>query len=445
MPQFILTAIGSYGDVHPLVGLGTALAARGHTVKLVTNPYFEEMVTGAGLPFVPISTREEYIELSQHPDLWHPIWGPMLVLRHAAGRLARPLYERAVEHYVPGETVFCAHGLDLGTRVAAEKLGAPIASIDLAPAMLWSVHDSPRLKGALLGPRVPKWLKRTQYWMSDTLFVRRILGEPLNGLRRDVGLPPVGRVFAQWLHATDLVLGLFPEWFAAPQADWPANTRLVGFPLWDAPGSVPNSCSSTANGEPRNRKLETDPFAPGLADDLREFLSTGGPPIAFSPGSAHRAAHAFFVAAVEACRMLGRRGILLTKYAEQLPKKLPDGVGHFGFVPLSRLLPHTAAFVHHGGIGSCAQGLAAGVPQIVQPMSFDQFDNARRLARLGVAVELSVRRFRGPALAEALARLFESRDTAARCRQIVPRCDGPAALAAACGALEALAAVPAAR
>ena len=87
---------------------------------------------------------------------------------------------------------------------------------------------------------------------------------------------------------------------------------------------------------------------------------------------------------------LGRRGILLTKYDHQLPAKLPDTVRHFGFVPLSKLLPRTAALVHHGGIGSCAQGLAAGVPHVVRPMSYDQFDNSRRLVRLGVAKEISV-------------------------------------------------------
>ncbi|MEX2317932.1 MAG: glycosyltransferase [Pirellulales bacterium] len=414
MPQFILTGIGSYGDVHPIVGLGTALAARGHRVKLIANPYFADVVTGAGLDFVPVSTREDYIRLSQHPDLWHPIRGPALALRLAAGGLARPLYELAAAHHVPGETVYCAHALDLGTRVAGEKLRAPVASIDLSPAMLWSVHESPRLKGTLGGARVPKWLKRIQFWMGDALFVRRILGPPLNGLRRDLGLPPVKRIFADWLHATDLVLGMFPEWFAAPQPDWPANTHAVGFPLWDA-----------------NHDAD-------LPDDLLKFLDAGDPPIAFSPGSANRAAEHFFAAAVEACQSLGRRGILLTKYAEQLPANLPKNIRHFGFVPLSRVLPRTAALVHHGGIGSCAQGLAAGVPQLVRPMSFDQFDNSRRLVRLGVAEELSVRHFRGPAIAAALVRLLESPQVASQCRALAAKCNGREALSAACDQLERL-------
>jgi UDP:flavonoid glycosyltransferase YjiC (YdhE family) len=281
--------------------------------------------------------------------------------------------------------------------------------------MLWSVYDSPRLKGALLGPRVPRWLKREQFWFADTLVARRLMGPQLNGLRRELGLVPVRRIFSHWLHSTDLTLGLYPDWFGPRQPDWPANTRAVGFPLWDSQRDVP------------------------LSNDVHEFLAAGEPPIAFSPGSANREAERFFEAAVEACHRLGRRGILLTKYGHQLPASLPAAVRHFGFVPLSKLLRHTAALVHHGGIGTCAQGVAAGVPQLVQPMAYDQFDNSRRLVRLGVAQEISVRRFRGPAVAAALETLLESTTVTANCRELAARCNGPAALAAACDELERLA------
>ncbi|HEY4234195.1 MAG TPA: glycosyltransferase [Lacipirellulaceae bacterium] len=419
MTQFLITAVGSYGDVHPMVGLGAALAARGEDVKIVANPYFAEVVASAGLTMLPISTAEDYVKLCQHPDLWHPIGGSRLVLKHAAGGLLRPLYDILKTHYVPGRTVLCAHGLDLASRVAGNKLGAPVASVDLAPAMFWTLYDSPRLKGALTGPRVPRWIKRMQFWASDTLFVRPLLGGDLNGLRRELGLTPVKRIFSHWLHDTDLVLGLFPDWFGPPQPDWPPNMRLVGFPLWDiAAGSE-------------------------LTREVQEFLAAGPPPIAFSPGSANRAAQQFFAAAVEACEQSGRRGILLTKYADQLPPKLPSSVRHFGFVPLSKLLPRAAALVHHGGIGSCAQGLAAGLPHLVRPMAFDQFDNSRRLVRLGVGEEISVRSFRGPAVAAALERLLNSPGIATRSRALAAKCNGPASLDAACDALEQLAQQPA--
>jgi rhamnosyltransferase subunit B len=369
---------------------------------------------------LPLGTREEYIELTQHPDLWHPIRGPKLVLTYMGGAGVRPLFDLAMQNFVPDDTVYCAHTLDLGSRVAAEKLAAPVASVVLAPSTLWSVYDSPRLKGALLGPRVPKWLKQAQFWMSDTLFVLPLM-RGLNDLRRELGLPRVKRVFGEWLHDTDMTLCLFPDWFGPLQPDWPRNTRTAGFPLWDSHDNIQ------------------------LSDEVRDFLAAGTPPIAFSPGSANREAHQFFEAAVDACQRLGRRGILLTKYDHQLPRSMPDSVRYFGFVPLSRLLPHTAALVHHGGIGTCAQGLAAGVPHLVRPMSFDQFDNSRRLMRLDVAEEISVRKFHGPVVAAALGRLLQSPSVAEKCREYAKRCDGATARAAACDALEQLAAKQVAR
>lgn len=414
MTQFIITALGSYGDVHPMVGLGSALAARGNRVKIVTNPYFEDVVIGAGLELLPLGTREAYIELSQHPDLWHPIRGPKLVLTHACAKMLRPLYELIMDNYVPNGTVLCGHTMDLASRVIGEKLGVPMASVLFAPGVLWSIYDSPRLKGAFLGPRVPRWLKRLQFRMSDSLFVQPLLGSELNQLRRELGLEPARRIFAQWLYASELVLCLFPDWFGPPQPDWPAPARTVGFPLWDSDANT------------------------GLSSELRAFLHQGTPPIAFSPGSANKKAHAFFDAAVDACQQLGRRGILLTKYDHQLPQRMPPTIGHFGFVPLSKLLPHTAALVHHGGIGTCAQGLAAGVPHVVQPMSYDQFDNSRRLVQLGVAREVSVKKFRGPQIAAALVSLLDVPAVASRCDELAARCDGPRSLAAACDMLEQL-------
>ena len=304
------------------------------------------------------------------------------MLSQAAGGFLRPIYELVAEHYEPGETVLCAHALDLGQPRGGREIAAPLASVDFAPGMIWSIYDSPRLKGALTGPRVPKWLKRLQYWASDTLFVQPLLGKQLNGLRRELGLAAgeagVLAVAALGDDGARLVSRLVRS----------AAARLAAEHAADGLSAV---------GRARGRR--------SCRAKCKIFWRQATPPIAFSPGSANREAHQFFEAAVEACERIGRRGILLTKYADQLPAKLPPSVRHFGFVPLSRLLPHTAALVHHGGIGTCAQGLAAGVPHLVRPMAFDQFDNSRRLVRLGVAEEISVKAFRGPAIAAALERL----------------------------------------
>jgi UDP:flavonoid glycosyltransferase YjiC (YdhE family) len=186
---------------------------------------------------------------------------------------------------------------------------------------------------------------------------------------------------------------MFPDWFFRPQPDWPAQLRITGFPLFDKAGS--------------------DPLEPALD----AFLAGGEPPVVFTPGSANRQAPRFFKVAVQAATRLGRRALLITPYAEQLPRSLPSHIKHVPHVPFSSILPRCAAIVHHGGIGTCAQGLAAGIPQLTMPMGFDQPDNAMRLARLGVGAYLFPHRFRIRAVAGALRSLLESRETAYACRR----------------------------
>src|SRR5690606_39089954 len=111
-------------------------------------------------------------------------------------------------------------------------------------------------------------------------------------------------------------------------------------------------------------------------------------------------------AAAEAVTHLGRRALFLTGYPEQLPAGLPDTIVHRGYAPLSTVLPRAGALVHHGGIGTLAQGFAAGVPQLMMPMGFDQPDNAMRATRLGVARWLAPNRFTATRVAGALDALL---------------------------------------
>jgi UDP:flavonoid glycosyltransferase YjiC (YdhE family) len=135
---------------------------------------------------------------------------------------------------------------------------------------------------------------------------------------------------------------------------------------------------------------------------------------------------------------LGRRGLLLTRFPEQVPSPLPDGIRHFAYVPFSQAFPRSAAVVHHGGIGTTAQALAAAVPQLVMHMAHDQPDNAAHVLRLGVGRPISTKAFRGPAVAKALDALLHSPEVAKRCRSVAALFNGADPLGQACRAIEAL-------
>lgn len=412
--HFLMTALGSYGDVHPIAGLGGALVKRGHQVSIIANPHFQPVIESVGAEWVSLGTLEDYEVFADNPDVWHPVRGPMLVMRIGIVKFLRDTYSLIESHYRPGETVLVAHPLDFASRIFQEKHQAPLASVALAPLMFRSLYESPKLGLLLMASWVPRWLRSLQYRIADSL-VDRIICPTLNNFRDELGLAPVSRVFHEWIYSPQLVLGLFHEWFAAKQPDWPASVELAGFPLWDQPD------------------------VSGLPDEVDQFLRGGESPIVFTPGSAMAHGQDFFQAAVEACQMLGRRGILLTKYPQQLPSELPSNVRHFGFVPFSQLLSRAAAVVHHGGIGSCAQGLAAGLPQLIMPMAYDQPDNAERLKKLGVGDSLSPKKFTGHAVARKLDRLLADEKVHERCHHWARQCNGNLALSASCELLEGLA------
>ena len=413
--RFLVVAVGSHGDIHPLLGIAIALRDRGHDVTFVSSPYFEDLPRKAGLDFAPLGTVEQFRDGLKDPDLWHPRKGFKAVFQRGVLPVMRPTYEALAGRVEPGRTVIVAHSIAFGARVARDKLGVPLVTTQLQPAVFRTVHETPKLPGFPVGPGTPRWAKRLCWWLADHVMVEPVLRGPVNAFLRELGLPPAKGILDRWWMSPDLVLGLFPEWFAAPQPDWPSQTKLTGFPLYDERGLEP------------------------LPADLARFLDDGPPPVAFTPGSAMLHGADFFAQSAEACRQLGRRGVLLTRHAEQVPRDLPPGVRHFAYVPFSQLLPRCAALVHHGGIGTMAQALAAGCPQLIMPLSHDQFDNADRVKRLGVGDEIAVRDYQAPRVAERLARLTPNDAVERACRAIAARFPGTDGIALACDAIESLA------
>src|SRR5207248_880443 len=141
-----------------------------------------------------------------------------------------------VENNVPGETVMAMSSLAFAARCAQEKLKIPAATVHLAPSVFRSVSDPPRY-GRLPNPPWPAY-QRVLFRLID-FFGDRAIGPRLNAFRGELGLPPVARVLKDYWHSPQSVIGFFPKWFAAPQPEWPAQTKLVGFPLFDEKGITP--------------------------------------------------------------------------------------------------------------------------------------------------------------------------------------------------------------
>ncbi len=411
--NFVLTPVGSAGDVHPYIGIGRELRRRGHDVTLLAGEPFRDATRRAGLRFACGWSAEDYEAATHHPDLWHPTKGLRFVLGGVGSMLAE-IHAKLSELYEPGRTILVGHTLSFATRTFEEKSGAAAATIHIAPSAFRSGFVGPAVAAGRDLAGAPRWVKHGIWWFADRVVIDPMIAPALNAWRADLDLPPVDRVFDSWLHSPQRTIGIFPGWFGPPQPDWPPQVRLTGFPLFD----------------------EADDHS--VDPELEDFLAGGEPPIVFTPGTGNRQASAFFDAAVSATRFLERRALLLTQFPEQLPQDLPATVKHVPYAPFSRILNRCAALVHHGGVGTCAQGLAAGIPQLTMPMGFDQPDNTTRLHRLGVGAWVTPRKFTGKRVARALSGLLDSQKTAAACRKYAEAIASFDAVARTCDLLEEL-------
>jgi UDP:flavonoid glycosyltransferase YjiC (YdhE family) len=411
----LLITIGTYGDIHPYVGLGLRLKNRGHEVVVISNPHFESLFRSHGLKFIGFKSSSNFNEFIRNPNLSDPIKALYAAGKWCTIEPMRETYQIIADNYETGNTVVAARCGLFGARIANEKLGVPLATILLCPNELRSLHTTPVCpKPMVLEDWVPKISKRLQLWIMDRFFIDRYLGPETNSLRSELGLPSVRRYYDKWYCSPDRVIAFYPDWYSPYQPDWPKQTVLTGFPLWDPPAQLEQNTE--------------------VSDFIRKDKSL----LVFTPGSYNRFAESFFKAAVHCCNSLDCLGILLTKYREHLPKTLPGNVMHCDYIPLDSLLPHAALLVSHGGMGTVAQALATGVPQIIMPIAFNQPDDAVRLQRMGVGDFIPPEKFNGSLLTKKTRALLSSPLVAERLRDLAGRFNGVDPIGRACKLLEEL-------
>lgn len=415
--RVLVAPFGTGGDVHPCVGVGVALRQRGHDVSLMVNDHFRPMAENNELDFIPIGTAQWYKTAIQNPALTKTLAGARAAGRYMLETI-EPYYRAIAENYEPGNTVVLATWNAFGARIAHDKLGVPLITLALQPALFPSAYKMPPI-GTF--PRIPNWLPRPMVrgliWGGGRLADRFVCASKIDAYRAKLGLPPNPRPLANWWLSPQLIIALFPDWYAEPQPDWPPAVRMTGFPLFD--------------------REDQDTTLPA---DVARFLDEGTPPIVFTPGTGNPHDHEFFQTAVEVCHRLGRRAMLLTPHASQVPSDLPRSICHFPYLPFSQVLPKAAAIVHHGGVGTTSQAMAGGIPQLVIPMVNDQPDNALRVKELGVGDWLKLRAFRTSSATTRLGSLLSSKTVASCCAEIQRRIASQEPLRETCELIEEFAA-----
>lgn len=411
--RIVFASLGSLGDLHPLLALARAAAARGHVPVIAASSGYRDYVEGLGFDFRMIRPEFEF-EPGLVDRLYHPKHGPKRLMREQVFPNVRQTYEDLLEATEDADLLVVGELLYVAPLVAATR-GIPWANAILAPTSFLSACD-PSVLAPAQGLFVLRHLGRWPYRMIFALgrIVTRRWAEPFTQFRRELGFPDESSPVFDSKHSPYLTLALFSEFFAARQPDWPAPTVQTGFPFFE------------------------QTVSPAVERRLARFLDDGDPPIVFTLGSSVVCiARDFYACAAAAAERLGRRAILLTG-RNPIPPALPGSILAIGYAPLDRVLPHAAAVVHQGGIGTCAEALRWGVPSLVIPYGFDQPDNAERIRRAGVAAVLKRSRFSLDRLVDALAGVLDSRAMRDRAAELATILDSDNQLERSIDALEAI-------
>lgn len=417
--KYVVVALGTTGDVYPFMAIALQLQARGHEVYFLANERCEAMVRNAGLAFYPVHAAARSNAAWANPALWDSFKGFGVAWRSVTPALTAA-YEFIRNLAAHAQVVVVAHPFAvLGATLAKETLpGITLVSAYLAPGNLRTYVDPLRIGHFEIPSWMPSFMRRLFWNVIDRLIVHPAALSDINQWRGDLGLAPINSFSQHLQNAPDLSIALFPDWFAPAHSDWPKVLRSGDFLLYE------------------NRQAILSPA-------LEKFLSEGEAPIVFTPGSAMQHGQQFFQTSLEICQRLNKRAIFLSPYAHHIPAQLPASIIWSDYVPFAALLQRVQALVHHGGIGTCAEALRAGVPQLIVPMAFDQFENACRIEALGVGLRFKRGQYAGEIAFEKLAALLSDPARRPRCREVAKRLVDTRAAQQICELIESVAPVPA--
>jgi UDP:flavonoid glycosyltransferase YjiC (YdhE family) len=407
--KILVITIGSRGDVNPFLLLAQKLKSAGHDVVFCASENFRALIEGQGLRFIPHFSQQEYETVTRDPDLWHYRKALPTLMKKALLPATRKIYPLIMQE-LSNDFIVVAHPAAWAAKLAEETAGIKLVQLHLAPCMFRSLRDTSQIGTVSMSDMLPAWCKKLVWWIIDTVILDPCIKKDLNSFRRDLGLKPVSRIMNNWMFSSCLNAAVFSRHIAPQQPDWPMPSEVFDFLLYDGDEQVP--------------------------PEAEKFLSRGEPPIVFTFGTAFYFGKSDFTESMQALEMLNARGIFLTPKTEDLPERLPDTIGAFPFLPLGKILPSCRAIVHHGGIGTLGQTLKAGVPQLIRPLAYDQFDNAYRIANRKLGGYIWARQYKAGNLYKKLRGMLDDTSVAANCRNVARSIDSEKALEKLVSAIE---------
>jgi len=417
MARIVITTFGSTGDLNPFVALGLALRSNGHDVLFAVEANFEQRVSSLGFP-VRVLTGDQAEALGPYS---HQIFNsdqPLTSLKLLVDRYILPTLPSKVaelREICQEADLLISVASQFAASIVAEMLQIPWISVILTPSTLPSASIAAQPTRVPLPASLQRSSNRIS-WFLGGIFLRRIVDKPVNQLRRALHVPP--RSNLMWtgnLSPRFTALAVSSALVPRPE-DWPEYVQTTGFCFWD--GSEDWQFSET----------------------LKAFLHGGKPVVAVTAGTVAPGERALFVpyyqTSIESILACGARAVLINAPEMSVSPEQREDVLHIPFAPFSQVFPACAAVIHHGGIGTIAQCLRAGVPSLVVPGGMDQPFNAAQVMQRKAGLWIPRKRYTVRRAEQALRALLFTPTYQEQARKIQARIMQEDGVAALCDAVE---------
>jgi UDP:flavonoid glycosyltransferase YjiC (YdhE family) len=372
--KFALAIHGSRGDVEPFAAVGLELQRRGHEVRMAVPPNMLGFVDSAGLDAVAYGPSSQAVN---EEDFIRNFWN-----------ISTPVKLVCASKYYLGEVwaemgttlTSLTDGTDLLlTGMIQQGLAVNVAEYHRIP--LAELHCFPVRVNSQILPVLPPPLIRSgisALWWAHWRMTKRAE----DNQRRRLGLPDAtGPSTRRIMERGSLEIQAYDELFfpglAAEWTQWNGQRPFVGA---------------------LTMKLPTD------ADvDISSWCAAGSPPIYFGFGSMPVRSFGATVEMISAsCAELGERALIYAGANDVDGNRDSDHIKIAGAMNHAAIFPACRAVVHHGGAGTTAAGMRAGIPTLILWVTADQPIWAAQVKRLRVG---SARRFSGTTTESLVAEL----------------------------------------
>jgi len=360
--KITILAVGTRGDVQPYIALGLGLQAAGHTVRLAAASNFEQFVRGYGLSYARLEGNFRELMAADSMQQFMTSRNPVSVYREMTRLLRHGLECFAADSWTAcqnSDAIIFSTIAVTGYSVA-EKLGVPSCWAPLQPmsrtrtfpAVLSPFHTS--------RPGILNWLTHIVEEQTTWQPVREFVNTWRKAFLSLEPFPFNGPYHSLEKKRFPIIYGYSPTVLPKP-ADWGSWIHVSGYWFLDRP----------------------EDWQPPVA--LVNFIEAGTPPMYVGFGSMNnREAKGMTRVVVDAITTAKQRAILATGWGSLHDADLPDTIFKVEAIPHDWLFPHLAAAIHHGGAGTTAAALRAGIPSIVIPQIMDQPFWGQRVFNLGV-------------------------------------------------------------